>query len=574
MFSSRWQTSPRQHEVVIERDARIPLGAGIELDCDIFRPRAQGRFPVIVAFHPYDKAAQSVELTPIAFSGKWASYETGDVNFYVRRGYVLVIANLRGSQASAGYFGNLDPDPESIRDIYDAIEWLAVQPWSDGNVGMCGVSYLAVVQKRVAALAPPHLKAIFAPYGWTDGYRDLYYRGGILAHDFLEHWLSTYGADCRVRNALREAWGDDTYEAAIAAALADPEIVEIAIYKQALENPDEGVNPLFCEILLNPLYGPYFADRAVDFAAASAVPLYAGGDWKGYAFHLSGDIRAFEKWGGAKKLTIGPGIYLERPLHQYAYESLRWFDHWLKGNDTGIMDEPPVQLFVHGTGRWKAADDWPVPGTVWTPFYLHNDGVLSEHELWSTDDRSSFADAPDDHGGLAFHTPPMVEATEICGPIVLNLMASTDDTEILWFVTLIHVDGDGNEELLTRGWLRGSQRALDEQASRPWQPVHRHTAREPLVPGEIYKFNIEIRPYCIVLEPGERIAVKIRCADDEAPRTFIELIGQGQISRPKSSTVTVHHSARHPSHLLLPITMGNRIGTFLSGGRPPPLGQD
>jgi uncharacterized protein len=185
MFSDNWQTSSRRYEITEERGIKIPIEDDLNLDCDIFRPTSEEKFPVILAMHPYSTADQSEELMPVAFSGQWASYETGDFNFYVRRGYVLAIVNMRGTHKSDGYFGNLDPDPQSIRDIYDTIEWLAAQPWSDGNVGMIGVSYFAVVQKRVAALNPPHLKAIFAPYGWTDGYRDLYYRGGILAHGFL-----------------------------------------------------------------------------------------------------------------------------------------------------------------------------------------------------------------------------------------------------------------------------------------------------------------------------------------------------------------------------------------------------
>ena len=570
MFSTDWQTSPREHEILVERDCKIPVSDGIELDCDVFRPESQGAFPAILVVHPYTKTGQTDEKMPVAFTGQWAALETGDYNFYVRRGYALVNVNMRGAYASGGFFGNLDPDPQSIRDIYDAIEWLAVQPWCDGNVGMTGVSYLAVVQKRVAALQPPHLKALFAPYGWTDGYRDLYYRGGILAHDFLAHWIKTYGAECRVRNALRESWGEEAFQRAVTAALADPEITQYETYAEALQNPDVGVNPLFCEILLNPLYGAYFEERAVDFQAASKIPLYAGGDWKGYAFHLAGDIRAFESWTGPKKLTIGPGIYLERPLHQYAYESLRWFDHWLKGVDTGLMDEPPVKLFIDGSGgEWKHATDWPVPGTRWTNFYLHDDGLLSEHEFWSTDSSSSFDDGPDDHGALTFRTPPMVEATEICGPIVLNLFGSTTADEVLWFTKLLRFDAQGREETLTRGWLRGSQRELDNERSRPWKPVHRHTRRLPLEPGEIYEFNIEVRPYGMLLQPGERVGLRIKCADDEKPASFIERIGQGQISSPRPARVTVHHSAAHPSHLVLPITRGNVIGTFLSGGVAP-----
>ena len=165
MFSTDWQTSPRKYGIIIERDVRIPVTDGLTLDSDVFRPDDGGKFPAILAMHPYSKAEQSMEIMPVAFSGGRGSIETGDYNFYVRRGYALVIANIRGTYGSDGYFGNLDPDPQTIQDIYEAVEWLARQPWCDGNVGMCGVSYFAVVQKRIAALRPAHLMAVFAPCG-------------------------------------------------------------------------------------------------------------------------------------------------------------------------------------------------------------------------------------------------------------------------------------------------------------------------------------------------------------------------------------------------------------------------
>ena len=155
--------------------------------------------------------------------------------------------------------------------------------------------------------------------------------------------------------------------------------------------------------------------------------------------------------------------------------------------------------------------------------------------------------------------------------MVLNLYGSSTDTDILWFITIYDVDADGREELLTRGWLRGSQRRLDPDATRPWQPVHLHIRREPLEPNKIYEFNIEVRPYCILLQPGHRLKLMIKCADDEIPKTFIENIGQGQIRRQRASNITVYHNTGYPSHLLLPVTRGNRIGTFISGGKLPPF---
>src|SRR5262245_33470531 len=186
---------------------------------------------------------------------------------------------------------------------------------------------------------------------------------------------------------------------------------------------------------------------------------------------------------GPKTMTIGPPIYLHRPLYQYAYESLRWFDHWLKRIDTGMLDEPPIHLFIEGTGRWKTAETWLLPETRWTPFYLHFNGLLSEHEYWPNEGLTTYEDSPFRRGEVQFWTPKMVEATELCGPVVLNLYGSTTDSDVLWFVSILHRDAAGKERLLTRGWLRGSQRALDEARSKPWRPYHKHDKREPLKPA-------------------------------------------------------------------------------------------
>ncbi|MSQ53192.1 MAG: CocE/NonD family hydrolase [Betaproteobacteria bacterium] len=580
MFSQQWQTSKRQYGITIERAVRVPVGKSITIVADIYRPDAPGRFPVLLTMSPYNREEQGAEMMPQGFPGNQFNrgmLEVGDFNFYVRRGFVMVIANMRGTFGSEGLFGNLNPDNDSIQDIADTIEWLGSRPWANGRVAMNGVSYFSVVQKRTAALRPPSLKTIFAMYGWSDGYRDGYYRGGILAHGFTTYWLQCYAGVFKFGNPMKEAMGAAAYGEAVKRAMADVELMAVPALANALKNPGAGVNPMIVEFLLHPLYDDYHAARAVDFSK-SDIPAYFGADWGNYGLHLAGDVRAYGEWQGPRKLTIGPPIYLDRPLYQYDYESLRWFDHWLRDIDTGLLDEAPINVFIVGTGEWKSSKEWPIPDTRWTPFYLHSGGLLSEHEHWPNEGVTTYQDSPFSHGGARFATPAMVEATEICGPIALKLYGSTTDVEVLWFVSLWLVgakarDGriEGKETLLTRGWLRGSQRALDAERSKPWQPVHRHNKREALVPGEIYEFDIELRPYGILLKPGESIAVRVRCADDDPAETFLDRIAQGALTRPCAAHVSVHHNAQYPSHLLLPVTGGNRIGTFISGGKLPPL---
>jgi len=571
MISKTWQTSERKYEVAVERDVAIPMSDKINIDCDIFRPNAKGRFPAILGVHCFDKSSQSTPSMPQGFCLRNGSIEAGDSNFFVRRGYAHVIANVRGTGKSGGQF--LNRGPREVDDTREIIEWIAQQPWSDGNVGMFGVSYFAISQLQIAAANPPYLKAIFAPFGYTDFYRDNYYHGGILFHEFVGGWANRVfqWASRKQPNVEWSSWtrtklGDAKYRKAIEEALQDEEIRAVPILVGALKNPEKEANPLILDIVLNRFDGTYYQERTVKLESIK-IPTYVGGCWGIYGLHLPGAFRAFENITAPKKLAIGPPIYLDRPVYQYQYESLRWFDYWLKGIDNGIMEEPTVRAFVMGTGEWKVSDEWPLRETKWTPFYLHSNGLLSEHEFWPNESCSSFEDNLfNKHGGLRFLSPPLVENTEILGPITLNLYASTTDSEILWFVSLIDVDPGGEERLLTRGWLRGSQRRIDPDRSKPWEPFHTHTKREPLAPNEIYEFRIKILPTGNLFKTGHRIGLRIRSVDDENPKTSLEAIAQGHLWRQSPSWITVYHDADHPSFLLLPVTKGNFIGTFLSGG--------
>jgi predicted acyl esterase len=151
--------------------------------------------------------------------------------------------------------------------------------------------------------------------------------------------------------------------------------------------------------------------------------------------------------------------------------------------------------------------------------------------------------------------------------VLLNFYASTSDDEVLWFVSLREVDAQGKERVLTRGWLRGSHREVAPDRSKRWEPYHPHTRSEPLVPGEIYEFNIAIVATAHLFKAGSRIKLKITCCDDQ-PEHALEGIAAGHIRRQSGSRVTVYHNDQYPSHLLLPITSGNIIGTFVSGGHP------
>lgn len=170
-------------------------------------------------------------------------------------------------------------------------------------------------------------------------------------------------------------------------------------------------------------------------------------------------------------------------------------------------------------------------------------------------------------GSIRYSSPALVEETEVVGPIRLKLFASTTSTDVTWIISLLEIDADGNERILTKGWLKGSHRELDMDKTTPWEPVHTHAASEPLEPNEVYEFDIKIVPTANLFRAGTKIGLKIACADGK-PKTPLERIGTGSMTRTAVSRVTVFHNEEHPSYLLLPITKGNILNTYYSGGAP------
>jgi predicted acyl esterase len=561
MYTRSWSTSEPEHEVVVERDVKIELPDGTHLDGNLFRPAGNGRFPVLLGAHPYNKDLQSPPMRPVGFTPMRGYMEAGDSMFFARRGYVHAVFNVRGSGRSEGFYQL--GGPQEVQDIVHLVGWLAEQPWSTGMVGMFGVSYFARIAKAVAAHNPPALKAIFAPFAGTDDYRHRWYHGGILAHGFLAHWRNS-AHNPRYRSLYKEKHGEEKYRQAIAAAMKDEEVMIHAPLREALQNPDAGTNAVIVDVLLHPFDGAFWRERSAHDAQAK-VPAYLGGCWGIYGLHLPGAFAAWKEWKGPKKMVIGPPAYLDRPVYQYHDEALRWFDHWLKGRETGIMDEPPVRCFVPPTGEWQALEDWPPAEARWMSFNLHADGTLSEHEPWPGAGTVAFNESPFEHGAVTFTTPPLVENTEVLGPAVLTVHLSTDDSEAFVFATLLAIGADGSETELTRGWLRASQRKLREGCE-PWDPVPAHEARQPLEPGRVYELRLGLVPTARLFRAGERIALRIKGADDEPAATSLQAIARNHLQRRRPARITIHCDDQHRSRIDLPITRGNIIGTFFSGG--------
>jgi predicted acyl esterase len=314
------------------------------------------------------------------------------------------------------------------------------------------------------------------------------------------------------------------------------------------------------------------------------IPAYTGAGWHAYSYkmHLLGAQNWYQSIKVPKKLLFTGLTHMERPFHSIHEEIVRWYDHWLKGIDTGIMREPPVKLWVIGANEWRSASDWPLPETQWTKFYLHSWERLRA-EPFVEGGRDGYAE-PDTFAQmpptqtrtiqkLRYQTEPLANDTLVIGPISLTFYAAIDQTDTNWIIVLKDVGPDHSvrtgrdgemavpEDLpeleLTRGWLKASYRALDTQRSRPWKPWHKLTraAHQPVVPGEINEYQVEILSTANLFRRGHRICVEITALDLPSGSGFgnnCEYVPY-HICSSKTVVHKVFHNEQYPSHLLLPI---------------------
>lgn len=560
-FGPTWRTSPREHEVTVERDVAIPVGDGVELVGDLWRPDTDVPVPVIAGFHPYNNEFQTAPVTPEGFSLQRGWMEAGDPTFFARRGYAHAVVNVRGTGKSGGLFQAMGPQ-ESL-DVAGAVAHLAGAPWSNGKVGLFGVSYFSWLHLQAAMHCPEGLATVFAPFGATDFYRDFLYHGGILSYRFLLGWKDKLDG-VRYESWTLRRYGEERFAELVDEALADEEIAAVPALAACVRTT-RGADAVVGDVVLNRFDGEFWTERRLDYRRTT-VPAYLGACWGLDGLHLPAAFRSFERWKGPRRLMVGPDVYLDRPLFQLHHEALRWFDHFLKGNDTGMLDEPPAQLFVSRTGRWKPTTAWPLPETRFTPFHLHAGGTLSEREPGPGETTTTYEDSPFGRGFVRFCTPSMVEETELLGPAVLLLHCSSTDTELLLVASLQVVGVDGDEREVARTWLRGSHRRTDA-ASLPWSPHHPHDRSEPVVPGEAARYELGFCGLGVRLVPGERLALRLASSDEEeAPPDPLRVTVLGHVARQRASVVSIHHGPSRPSALVLPVTEGNVLGTFLSGG--------
>ena len=538
-----------------EKNVRVKMRDGASLAVDIYKPHNEGKFPALLAISPYGKEMQAIQLPPQPYASSLCvgSIEAGDTAFIVANGYAHVIADVRGTGHSDGEFEGIYSTQEP-KDGYDLVEWVARQPWCDGNVGMIGISYFGVSQFMIAAEQPPHLKAIFPYDANNDRYRDGTYDGGILSSFYHSLYNIQICGTNAVSSSLKRLLPAKVKKQ-IHEVLKDPDMAQNPFYYRILKDPRR--NPGFFDILLHPLDGPFYWERSpyTTFDKIK-IPTYLGSGWYAYAFtHLPGAFRAYANIDAPKKLLIGPPQFLERPFHDYHDVIIKWYDHWLKGENTGIMDEPPIRIWIMGANTWRYENEWPLKRTKWTKYYLRSWERLSPEPEIYYDEPDCFVQQPPTMTttiqSVKYLSKPFSEDTEITGPIALYIYASIDNDDTNWIVALYDLDEYGGETELTRGWLKASHRAIDKAKSKDWQPYHPHTERIPIKPGEVNEYAIEIRPTSNLFKPGHRIKLEISCLDLPIPPVRGPRPHHLGIS--KTILHKIYRNGNYQSYLLLPI---------------------
>ena len=578
-----------EYKVVREPNVMVPMRDGIRLATDVYRPDAPGRFPVLVTRGPYGKDT-------------YADNQEHSAWFFPQRGYVVVSQDCRARFDSEG--DTYDPLFQEYQDGYDTVEWAARQPWSDGRVGTTGQSYLGATQYTLAAGGPPppHLQTMVPVSASSDFHQSwVYHTGGAMEWG----WTVPYAIH-KGRNTLERAGRHDLL------AQMDEYVLEADNFARPLRDSWyrhlpmrdwidrlKEAAPYFHEYFDNETDGPYWWKiNLLKHVQHIDLPMFHVSSW--YDIFLEGALNSYQAMRGDavsvrarnnQKLLVGPWAHI-RPytaptsgetgdidfgpdarieLHEHM---LRWYDYWLKDIETGIMDEPPVSIFVMGENRWRSENEWPLARTHYTRYYLHADspantrhgvGVLSTAppgdepadtfvydpadpaptRRGSTliipqgvEDQREVEDRPD---VLVYTSAPLERDMELTGPIAVHLFASSTAVDTDFTAKLVDVWPDGYAHNLQDGIVRAR---------------YRTSAAEPsfLEPGRVYDFEIDLWSVSHLVKNGHRLRLEVSSSNfprfDRNPNTGAPI---GQDARLESARQTVHHSTAHPSHVVLPV---------------------
>lgn len=514
------------HGLHVERNLAIPLRDGVRIYADVYRPREPRHdLPLLLSWSPYGKHAQSNQVfwPHSGVDPSWLStltpFEGPDPVYWCARGIAVVVVDPRGAWLSEGDFHH--HGRQEAEDCYDAIQWLAERPWSNGRVGMTGVSYLAVVQYLAASLRPPALAAINPWEGFSDFYREFALHGGIPETGFLP------------RAAQSTQYSLQRYEDTLA------------------------------NVHAHPLHDAFWRSKEIDLEAI-VTPAYVVASWSDQGLHLRGTLEAYRRMRSPDKWLEVHGQ--KKWAHYYRPESRErraaFFGHFLQQRPTTLPAWPQVRLEIRertGVAVERAETEWPLARTRHAP-------------LWLDAARSTLAEerpaAPatldyDARSGRACFDWRFAADREITGYMKLRLwMSAPDAKDMDVFVAVQKLAADGSPVGFTfyafhengpvaLGWLRASHRELDTSRSTAWQPVHAHAREQPLPAGQPVPLDIEIWPSATLFRAGETLRVVVQGTDvyTESPP---QLPFARHTDLRNAGRHVIHTGGEHDSHLLVP----------------------
>lgn len=537
--------------VVTTSHVKLTMRDGVRIDANVFSPAPLAdlsvlgnELPVLVTQSPYRKPASP----------------GGETEFLVNRGYVVVVTDVRGTGDSEGEWnawGRLEHD-----DGAEIVRWAASQDWSTGKVGLYGTSYLGINQYLTAAQKPEGLVAMVPVQAWSDMYLDASYRGGSQGLlDSVVYGAYVTALQAAPPSTLYDGHSDDPLRDA--ALVWMRHVLALWTVETALEVQEHTTNDEFWKERSPSTYFREIAESGVHI-------MHVGGWYDLFPRAMVNNylgVRA-HPGAGAQKLVMGPWAHGNHPGAgdwSFAEQRALWFDRWLKGTPNGIDAEDPVRLWIPGADAWITSAEWPPPAFA-TPetIYLRggrsgsasslNDGLLSDTkpgqenpDTYVQEPTSGFGGGPilirgsipvvtepqdqrlEEPKMLTYSSQPFEAPVDVIGPVSLVLYAASTAEDTDFVARLGRVRTDGSVELLTRGWLRASHRLSHENP-------------EPISPGEIVRYEIEIWPTARRFAPGERLRLDISSAD------FPLQVPMAQVAQN-----SVYHDEAHMSALQLSI---------------------
>ena len=560
----------------------ITMSDGVVLRADVFLPAPSGHFPTALTVTGYNKDAESA---PVQGCAPGAGGGGEDPNM-VPAGYAVMVLDDRGTGASGGQWDSWGARTQ--QDYKEVLDWIQRQSWSDGSVGDYGASYMAITAllvaeadaDRVAEGKPRAVKAVETIAPMADAYRDVTFHGGAVDSGFIPLWLGLTSAD-----------SDEPPSTLV----SDPASA-LNTYPGHLANTFQFAGQKLLSVTTggeDAYDGPFYQQRSpITRLASLRIPVLWQGGW--WDIFQRGEPLLFEK------LVNSPDkVWFQTPNYHSSTDAtiwsqmgigteeqveMRWFDHWLKGDDNGVQDLPHVNLYTMGANRWEHPATWPLPDARYTPYHLAAGKSLtpakqaaaggdSEPLLpasspcsrltiqWTAGLASTGGGCETDGSSfeataLTYSTPPLKTDTEVTGPIIGHIWASLSGaSDATLIAVLSDVNSQGQSNQLTAGYLLASQRAVDRSRStyshgvmiRPWHPFTQ-ASQKPVSPDKPTLYQIEIYPTSNLFKAGDRIRLTIATANTPSTLTPLpdlvnEIGGQLQVLR----------GPRYDSYVQLPV---------------------